>query len=48
MISKGGKISEGDGEKYSIGIDLGGTKVEAALIDREGKLVSEQIGRAHV
>ncbi|HDY73686.1 MAG TPA: ROK family protein [Euryarchaeota archaeon] len=41
MISKEGKMSEGGGEEYSIGIDLGGTKVEAALLDGEGKLVSD-------
>ena len=34
-------MSEGGGDGYAVGIDLGGTKVEAALIDGRGKSVSE-------
>lgn len=33
----------GQGDAYTIGIDLGGTKVAAALVDRHGKLIHEVV-----
>ncbi len=34
-------------EKLAVGIDLGGTKVEAALINREGKIIGSLKGATH-
>lgn len=34
-------------ERLAIGIDLGGTKVEAALINRQGEIIASQKGATH-